>query len=93
MDKLVVEWSDEELRVTFDLFDTNKDGKISKDELSQVLQNLGSQASEEELESKKIHYRIIWSQIVKSIIQICQERFKRGSFVLKKADATYFFKE
>jgi Ca2+-binding EF-hand superfamily protein len=59
MDKLVVEWSDEELRVTFDLFDTNKDGKISKDELSQVLQNLGSQASEEELESKEIHYRII----------------------------------
>jgi calmodulin len=51
MDKLVVEWSDEELRVTFDLFDTNKDGKISKDELSQVLQNLGSQASEEELEN------------------------------------------
>jgi len=46
-----VEWSDEELRVTFDLFDTNKDGKISKDELSQVLQNLGNQASDEELEN------------------------------------------
>ena len=30
-----VEWSDEELRITFDLFDTNKDGKISKNELSQ----------------------------------------------------------
>ena len=59
MDKLFVEWSDEELRVTFDLFDTNKDGKISKDELSQVLQNLGSQANEEELESKKIIYALL----------------------------------
>jgi len=35
MEKFSMEWSNEELRTTFDLFDTNKDGKISKDELSQ----------------------------------------------------------
>ena len=30
-----MEWSEEELKVTFNLFDKNKDGKISKEELSQ----------------------------------------------------------
>ena len=34
MEKFSMEWSDEELKLTFALFDKNNDGKISKDELS-----------------------------------------------------------
>jgi len=39
----------ETIKDTFDMFDENKDGKISKDELRKVFQNMGKQASEEEL--------------------------------------------
>lgn len=42
-----------EFREAFDMFDLNKDNKISKDELGKVLETLGMNPTKQELKGRK----------------------------------------
>ena len=43
-------WTHEDYKAAFQLFDKNKDGTITRDELQQVLQTLGQNATKDEMD-------------------------------------------